>query len=68
MKSSVLKFSMAVAMPLLLSLILIADFSSCSKPNLGDIVREHIKAVNNDDIKKNVTFLPMILFLKSMMM
>ena len=56
MKSSILKFSMNVPLPLLLALILIASFSSCSKPNLGDIVREHIKAVNNDDVKKNLTF------------
>ncbi len=56
MKSSILKFSMTVPLLLLLSLILIACFSSCSKPNLGDIVREHIKAVNNDDVKKNLTF------------
>jgi hypothetical protein len=37
-------------------LILIVSFTSCSKPNLGDIVREVIKATNNDDIKKNQTF------------
>ena len=52
MKNTILKFSMTVPLPLLLALILIACFSSCSKPNLSDIVREHIKAVNNDDIKK----------------
>ena len=46
---------MAIPLPLLLSLILIACFSACSKPNLGDIVREHIKAVNNDDVEKNLT-------------
>ena len=56
MKRSILKCSMTTPLPLLLSLILIACFSSCSKPNLGDIVREHIKAVNNDDVKKNLTF------------
>ncbi len=55
MKSSILKFSMTVPLPLLLSLILIACFSACSKPNLGDIVREHIMAVNNDDVEKNLT-------------
>ena len=55
MKSSILKFSMTVPLPLLLSLILIACFSACSKPNLGDIGREHIKAVNNDDVEKNLT-------------
>jgi hypothetical protein len=47
---------MTVPLPILLALILIVCFSSCSKPNLGDIVREHIKAVNNDDVKKNLTF------------
>jgi len=47
---------MIFPLALLLALILIAYFSSCSKPNLGDIVREHIKAVNNDDVKKNLTF------------
>jgi hypothetical protein len=56
MKKSILKFSMTVPLPLLLALILITYFSSCSKPNLDDIVREHIKAVNNDDVKKNLTF------------
>jgi len=47
---------MIVPLPLLLVLILIASFSSCSKPNLGDIVREHIRAVNNDDVEENLTF------------
>jgi len=55
MKKPLIKFSMTVPLPLLLGLILIAHFSSCSQPNLGDIVREHIKAVNNDDVKKNLT-------------
>jgi hypothetical protein len=56
MKGSILEFTMTVPLPLLLSLILIFSFSSCSKPSLSDIVREHIKAVNNDDVKKNLTF------------
>lgn len=56
MKKPLPKFSMTVPLPLLLALILIAYFSSCSKPNLGDIVREHIKAVNNNDVEKNLTF------------
>jgi len=56
MKSSILKFSKTIPLPLLLALLLIVAFSSCSKPNLGDIVREHIKAVNNDDVAKNLTF------------
>ena len=56
MKKQLLKFSVLVPQPLLLALILIACFSSCSQINLGDIVREHIKAVNNDDVNKNLTF------------
>jgi len=55
MKNSILKFSMTVPLSLLLALLLIVSFSSCSKPNLGDIVREHINAVNNDDVEKNLT-------------
>jgi ketosteroid isomerase-like protein len=56
MKNPTPKLSMIVPLALLLALILIVYFSSCSKPNRGDIVREHIKAVNNDDVKKNLTF------------
>lgn len=56
MKKLLPKLSIIVPLPLLLALILIAYFSSCSKPNLADIVREHIKAVNTDDVKKNLTF------------
>jgi ketosteroid isomerase-like protein len=41
---------------LLLALLLAVSSSSCSKPNLAAIVREHIAAVNNDDIEKNLTF------------
>jgi ketosteroid isomerase-like protein len=40
---------------LLLTLLLAVSSSSCSKPNLADIVRDHIAAVNNDDIEKNLT-------------
>jgi hypothetical protein len=56
MKSSNLKFSKTFPLTFLLSLILAISISSCSKPNLGDIVREHIKAVNNDDVEKNLAF------------
>jgi hypothetical protein len=56
MKKPLLKLSMIVPSALLLPLILTISFSSCSKPNLGDIVREHIKAVNTDDVEKNLTF------------
>ncbi len=55
MKRPIIKFSMTVPLSVLLFLILIISFSSCSKPNLGDIVREHIEAVNNDDLEKNLT-------------
>ena len=56
MKRPILKFSMTVPLSFLLALLLIVSFSSCSRPNLGDIVREHIQAVNNDDVEKNLTF------------
>ncbi len=56
MKSPILRLSMTVPLSLLLALLLIVSFSSCSKPNFEDIVREHIKAVNNDDVEKNLTF------------
>jgi len=56
MKKPIPKLSVIVLWSLLLPLILTISFSSCSKPNLGDIVREHIKAVNNDDVEKNLTF------------
>ena len=54
MKRSILKFSKTVRLSLPLPLILTISFSSCSKPNLADIVREHIQAVNTDDIEKNL--------------
>jgi hypothetical protein len=56
MKKPLLKLSMIVPLPLLLCLILIVSFYSCSKPNLGDIVKEHFRAVNNDDVEKGLTF------------
>ena len=56
MKKPIPKLSMIVPWALLLSLILMVYFSSCSKPDLADIVREHIAAVNNDDIEKDLTF------------
>lgn len=56
MKKLIRKLSMIVPLSLLLSLILTISLSSCSKPNLGDIVREHIEAVNTDDVEKNLTF------------
>lgn len=56
MRKPLLKISMTHPLPFLLSLILIMSFSCCYKPNLGDIIREHIKAVNNDDVEKNLTF------------
>jgi ketosteroid isomerase-like protein len=56
MKSSILRLSLTVPFSLLVALLLTVSFSSCSKPNLGEIVREHIRAVNNDNIEKNQTF------------
>jgi hypothetical protein len=56
MKRPILRFSMTVRLSFLLALLLIVSFSSCSRPNLSDIVRGHIAAVNNDDIEKNLAF------------
>jgi ketosteroid isomerase-like protein len=56
MKELIPKLSMIVPLPLLLALILTISFASCSQLNLGDIVREHIQAVNADDVEKNLTF------------
>ena len=56
MKRPIIKFSMTVPLSFLLALLLTVSFSSCSKPNLGDIVREHIEAVNTDNVEKNLTF------------
>jgi len=56
MKKLVPKLSMIVRFSFLLALLLTVSFSSCSNPDLADIVREHIAAVNNDDIEKNLTF------------
>jgi ketosteroid isomerase-like protein len=56
MRKPLLKLSMTHPLSFLLSIILMVSFSCCSKPNLGDIIREHIKAVNNDDVEKNLTF------------
>jgi len=50
------RFFLVFLLPVLFSLVFLTSLSSCSQPNLGDIVREHIKAVNNDDIEKNLTF------------
>jgi ketosteroid isomerase-like protein len=55
MKKPIHNVSKIVPLPLLLALLLIASFFSCSQPNLGDIVREHIEAVNTDDVQKNLT-------------
>jgi ketosteroid isomerase-like protein len=41
---------------ILLALLLMVPISSCSKPDLAGIVREHVAAVNTDDIEKNLTF------------
>jgi len=54
MKSPIDRVSIAVPLSFLLALLLMVSISSCSKPNLADIVREHVAAVNNDDIEKNL--------------
>jgi hypothetical protein len=56
MKRPAIKLAMAVSFSLLLISLLTVSFYSCSKPDLADIIREHIKAVNSDDIEKNQTF------------
>jgi ketosteroid isomerase-like protein len=56
LKKSILNLFMIVPLAFLLALVLMVSFSSCSKPNLADIVREHLAAVNNDDIEKNMTY------------
>jgi ketosteroid isomerase-like protein len=56
MKSPILNFLVTIPLPLLLPLILTISFSSCSEPRLDDLVREHIRALNSDDIEKNLTF------------
>jgi ketosteroid isomerase-like protein len=55
MKSPIDRIRIVAPLPFLLALLLIVPLSSCSKPNLADIVREHVAAVNNDDIEKNLT-------------
>jgi ketosteroid isomerase-like protein len=55
MKNPINRESIAVPLSFLLALLLIVSISSCSRPNLADIVREHIEAVNNDDVEKNLT-------------
>jgi len=47
---------MIVPLAFLPALVLMVSISSCSKSNLADIVREHLAAVNNDDIEKNLTY------------
>ena len=55
MKKLIPKLSMIVPLSLLPALLLTVTFSSCSKPNLGHIVREHIEAVNTDNVERNLT-------------
>lgn len=56
MKRPLMRLAMTVPLSLLLALLLTVSFYSCSKPDLADIIREHIEAVNNDDVEKNLTF------------
>jgi hypothetical protein len=53
MKNIIDRIHIAVPLSFLLALPLIVSMFSCSKPDLADIVREHVAAVNNDDIEKN---------------
>jgi len=55
MKSSTDRASVTGPLSVLLVFFMTVYFTSCSKPNLADIVREHIAAVNTDDIEKNLT-------------
>jgi len=55
MKRPPMRLAMTVPLSLLLALLLTVSFSSCSKPDLADIVKEHVASVNNDDIEKNLT-------------
>jgi ketosteroid isomerase-like protein len=56
LKKSILNLFIIVPLSLLLALLLMVSISSCSKPDLADIVREHVAAVNTDDIERNLTF------------
>lgn len=56
MKRPFMRLAMTVPLSLLLALLFTVSISSCSKPDLANIVREHIAAVNTDDIEKNLTF------------
>ncbi len=56
MRKPLLKLSVPVPSPLLLSLILIVFVYSCFGPNLGDIVKEYFKAINNYDVEKFLAF------------
>ena len=55
MKSIIDRIRIAAPLSFLLALPLIVSMFSCSKPDLADIVREHVAAVNNNDIEKNTT-------------
>jgi hypothetical protein len=54
MKNQIIKSSVVLPSLFLLTLVLSTSSSSCSQGNLGEIVREHIRAVNTDDIEKNL--------------
>ena len=56
MKNSIFKSFKNVVLLLFLQFILIFFFSTCSKTGRADVVRAHIRAVNNDDVLKNLTY------------
>jgi ketosteroid isomerase-like protein len=56
MRNPIDRVSMTVPLSVLLALFVTVSISSCFKPDLADIVREHVAAVNNNDIEKNLTF------------
>lgn len=51
MKSPLMRLAMTGLLSLLLALLLTVFNSSCIRPDLADIIRDHIEAVNNDDIE-----------------
>jgi ketosteroid isomerase-like protein len=54
MKNPIDRVFTVAPLSVFLALMLIVSISSCSKPNLTDIFRKHVAAVNTDDIEKNL--------------
>jgi len=57
MKNPIDRLFTVAPLSFFLAQMLIVSISSCSKPNLADIIREHVAAVNTDDIEKNLSLL-----------